>query len=195
MEAWSSILYLRDGVVVPPEDALCYLASPYTHADPYVREARFDAACRAAAALIRQGKVVFSPVCHSHPICRFGLPGDWQFWQGQDLKFLEMCNEVVVLKLDGWQQSVGVQAEIAKARALGKPVTFLSAKPDAVERLARKERFSRNSAGRPRRPRRPVCSRSGRATRTANRKKGPACGARGRRRGQRGRYTPIEKAS
>jgi len=109
---------------------MIYICSPYSHADPAVREARFQAACRATAALIRQGKIVLSPVVHSHPLCRFGLPGDWEAWQCQDLACLERCNEVLVLKLDGWQQSRGVQAEIAMARALGKPVSFIE--PDSV---------------------------------------------------------------
>lgn len=104
---------------------MTYLCSPYTHDDPAVCEQRFDAACRAAAELIREGKIVFSPICHSHPLCRYGLPLDWPFWQRQATQHLAMCSEIVVLKLDGWQQSVGVQAEIAMARALGKPVSFL----------------------------------------------------------------------
>jgi hypothetical protein len=104
---------------------LIYLVSPYTHSDPAVRQARFEAACRAAARLIRMGKSVFSPIVHSHQLCRYDLPLDWQFWQQHDLKFLAMCDEVVVLKLDGWERSQGVQAEIAAARALGKPVSFL----------------------------------------------------------------------
>jgi len=174
---------------------MIYMCSPYTHDDPAVRQQRFESACRAAAALIRQGKTVFCPIAHGHAICRYGLPPNWAFWQRHDRRYLEVCSEVVVRMLDGWQQSEGVRAEIDIARALGKPVTFLSAEPDVCERLAPKERLARNSAGRPRRPRRPVCSRGGRATRTATRKKGPACGARGRRRGQRGRYAPIERAS
>ncbi len=35
--------------------------------------------------------------------------------------------------LDGWRESVGVQAEIAIARELGKPVTFLSVNGQAGE--------------------------------------------------------------
>lgn len=112
---------------------VAYLASPYSHSDPAVREARFEAACRATAALIRQGKIVLSPVVHSHPLCRFGLPGDWEAWQRQDLAHLEACDEVLVLKLDGWQQSRGVQAEIAMARALGKPVSFIEPNDVAEE--------------------------------------------------------------
>jgi len=113
--------------------ALIYLCSPYTHPDGAVRQARFEAACRAAATLIRQGKIVFSPIAHSHAICRYGLPLDWRFWRRHDLALLALCDEVVVLKLDGWQQSVGVRAEIAAARTLGKPVEFLAADSQAEE--------------------------------------------------------------
>jgi len=107
-----------------------YLASPFSHPEAAVRERRFEAACRAAAELTRQGKTTFSPIVHSYHLCRYGLPLDWKFWQRHDLAFLAMCDEVVVLKLDGYLRSVGVQAEIAAARALGKPVTFLDAVAD-----------------------------------------------------------------
>ena len=106
---------------------MIYLCSPFTHIDPTVRQQRFDAVCRAAAALIRQGKTVFSPIAHSYGICAHGVPHDWRFWQRHDRRYLEVCDEVVVLMLDGWRESVGIQAEVAIARELGKPVTFLSA--------------------------------------------------------------------
>ena len=105
---------------------MIYLASPFTHPDPAVRQRRFEAACRAAAALIAQGKTVFSPIAHSFGICAFGIPHDWAFWQRHDRRYLDVCDEVVVLMLDGWRESVGVQAEISAARELGKPVTFLA---------------------------------------------------------------------
>ncbi len=75
--------------------------------------------------MIRSGNSVYCPIAHSHPLCEYGLASDWQFWQEHDLKFLNACDELVVLQLDGWQQSVGIQAEIAAARALGKPVSFI----------------------------------------------------------------------
>jgi nucleoside 2-deoxyribosyltransferase len=107
---------------------MIYLASPYSHPDAEVRERRFDAVCRAAAYLIRIGKSVYSPIAHSHPICRYGLPGDWRFWQHHDSQYIEICDEMVVLMLDGWEQSEGIQAEMGIARELGKPVTFIHMK-------------------------------------------------------------------
>lgn len=104
---------------------MIYLASPYSHPNPAVREQRFRTACRLAAAFARAGVVVFSPIVHSHPLVEHGLPTGWAFWQRWDRAYLERCDEVVVLMLDGWKESVGVQAEMRVARELGKPIRFL----------------------------------------------------------------------
>lgn len=104
---------------------MIYLASPYTHLDPTVRQSRFEAVCQATAALIRRGEIVYSPIVHGHPLCQYGLPGDWAFWQEYDLAFLKKCDRLFVLTLEGWKESVGVRAEIEAAQKLEKPVTYL----------------------------------------------------------------------
>ena len=104
---------------------MIYLASPYSSRAAAVRAARFQAACRAAAHLMRAGHVVFSPIVHSHPLTAYGLPSEWSFWERCDRAFLERCDRLVVLTLDGWQRSVGVQAELRLAADLTKPVSFL----------------------------------------------------------------------
>jgi hypothetical protein len=113
---------------------MIYLASPYSHPDPTVREERFREACRAAAKLISLGRIVFSPIAHSHPITVHGLPIDWRFWERFDRWQLERCDVVAVLMIDGWAASVGVQAEIRLATELGKPVSYLS--PDDLDELS-----------------------------------------------------------
>ena len=104
---------------------MIYLSSPYTHSDSQVRGERYRAACRQVAEMLRCGVKAFSPICHSHPLAEYGVPGDWAFWRDYDLKFLEMCDEVWVLMLDGWDESVGVQAEITAALKMGKRVVFV----------------------------------------------------------------------
>ena len=106
---------------------MIYLASPYSHPDPEVRKQRFRDVCIAAARLIRAEHVVFSPIAHGHPIAEHGLPTDWKYWERHDREQLEHCNKVVVLMLDGWRESVGVQAEIRIACELGKPVRYVAA--------------------------------------------------------------------
>ena len=105
---------------------MIYLASPYSHDDPAVRLERFEAVCRFAAGLMRSGLVVFSPIAHTHPIAisEDGLPKGWEFWERFDREFLEAADSMVVLMLDGWEESVGVQAEILIAEELELPVEF-----------------------------------------------------------------------
>ena len=127
MTATATLLSRQPTVDTATSDyGVVYLASPYSHPDPRVRDARFQAACRAAAALLSAGEIVFSPIAHSHPIAAHGLPTAWEFWECADRELLRRCDELLVLMLPGWQESRGVQAEIATARELGMPVRYLA---------------------------------------------------------------------
>lgn len=105
-----------------------YLASPYSHADPAVMVARYEAACKRAAELMTYGHAVFSPIAHSHPIADH-LPPDartsFEFWMTQDLPLLRYAKELVVLCLDGWKESRGVTREIEFAKALDIPIRYI----------------------------------------------------------------------
>lgn len=105
---------------------LTYLASPYSHPDPAVREGRYRAACAVAAILSARGDLVFSPVSHGHGIGLSGrLPVSWEYWQRLDLRMLASCDSLTVLCVAGWRESRGVQAEIEAARELGLPVLLV----------------------------------------------------------------------
>ena len=103
-----------------------YLCAPYSHPDPKVREARVDKADMMAAQLMEQGHVVFSPLSHSHRIAHYiDNHLDHDFWLNQDLSFIDWCDEVLVLKLDGYERSRGIRVEIDYAVQIGKPVKYL----------------------------------------------------------------------
>lgn len=108
---------------------LIYLACPYTHPSAQVRLERFQFATKAAAALIRQGHIVFSPITMTHPIdiemagAENTLGSD--FWVAFDETFMERCDVFVLLPLEGWQKSGGVRREMEFFRAAGKPVLVL----------------------------------------------------------------------
>jgi hypothetical protein len=105
---------------------LVYLACPYSHPDPAVRAARFEAANRAAAKLMAEGLLVFSPISHTHPIALAGgLPTGWDYWERYDRAILHQCRAMFVLPLDGWCESAGVRAEMLLAEEMGLPVYFL----------------------------------------------------------------------
>ena len=104
---------------------LIYLACPYSHESSTVREARFVLANAAAAVLMRAGLYAFSPISHTHPIAQTGgLPLGWDYWEGYDREILKHCGALVVLAVDGWQQSAGVKGEVKIAEELGIGVFF-----------------------------------------------------------------------
>ena len=107
---------------------LVYLASPYSHPSPEVRHQRFEAACNHAARMMRDGLFVFSPIAHTHPIALHGgLPLGFDYWREYDERMLSACDELQVLMLAGWKESVGVNAEIAMATARGMAITYVEA--------------------------------------------------------------------
>lgn len=104
-----------------------YLASPYTHTEEKVMIFRYEEACKAAAALLNKGYLVFSPIAHSHPIAQVhNLPRDYDFWQNFSTSFLlHWAEAVVVLLLPGLPDSKGVSAEVSTARRASLPVYYL----------------------------------------------------------------------
>ena len=102
-----------------------YLAIPYSHDDAGIKDYRFKTANRYAAMLMRWGYIVFSPISHSHTIAiNNKLPVEWSFWEAQDRSFVEWADIIVVICIDGWKESVGVQAEIRLAEELGKQIIY-----------------------------------------------------------------------
>lgn len=109
---------------------VAYLSSPYSHSDPDVRQQRFAAVCRAAARMMVEDRVaVYSPVAHGHSVAEQGGINamNHQFWMSQCLPFVGMVDELVVLKLDGWEDSQGIKSEIAQAEMFGVPVRYVDA--------------------------------------------------------------------
>jgi hypothetical protein len=115
-----------------PNRPLTYLASPYSHKDPAVVKDRVRGVTKATVWLIKEkGWNVFSPIVHSHPLAEAGLQGDWDFWRLIDTEYLSVSARMVVLAIEGWRESVGVQAEIKIAERMGIRVYFM--RPDAID--------------------------------------------------------------
>lgn len=105
---------------------LIYLACPYTHKNREVMIQRFEAVNKVAARLMAEGKYVFSPISHTHPIAEAGsLPRDWEYWEGYDRRVLKCCDRIIVACLPGWTESTGVKAEMKIGQEMGIPIEFL----------------------------------------------------------------------
>lgn len=110
-----------------------YLASPYSHEDSVVRQHRFEEVCKLHAELLRQyGETTtfIGPIAMSHPVSTLGGLSDtsWNFWAEHDKALINKCDELWVIKMDGWERSTGVSAEIAYARELLIPISYVDPK-------------------------------------------------------------------
>lgn len=121
---------------------MIYLASPYSHPDPLVREKRFKLACQVAAKLISRRIVVYSPVAYTHPMVQHdpSLPTNWDFWRSLDEEFLKICDELWIILLSGWKESIGVRGEIILAKRLHKPIFCLPVVEDDGKLIALHEK-------------------------------------------------------
>ena len=103
-----------------------YLAAPYSHPNPEIRQQRFEEINKCAATLMQSGLVVYSPISHNHPIAlAHDLPKGWEFWGMMDEVFIHHCSAVYVLQVHGWKESHGVKAEISLARNFKKPIIYI----------------------------------------------------------------------
>ena len=108
------------------ENKLIYLAAPYSAPDRKTENKRFKTTCEVQAILMRNGIAVFSPLANSIPAVELGgLQIDHADFMRFDNIVLRRCDELLVLALDGWRESKGVQEEIQEAIALRKPVLVI----------------------------------------------------------------------
>jgi hypothetical protein len=116
-----------------------YLAIPYSG----MVESSYEQANKAAAELMSGSEDinVFSPITHSHPLTKYGVRGDWEFWKKVDFQFIDWAEEVwVIVPEEGIKRvlmSVGVIAEINYANESKKPVKYLkrNTKTDKLEEV------------------------------------------------------------
>jgi len=102
-----------------------YLASPYSAPDPEIRETRYQLAEHATAILLRVGVAVYSPIVHCHTLAKnHDLPGDFAFWEKYNYRMLSAARKLLVLKLPGWSESIGVRAEIQYAHTHYKEILY-----------------------------------------------------------------------
>lgn len=119
---------------------MIYIASPYSAKlplsglrDEVIEHKRYMEACIAAGLIMLKGELVYSPIVHWHIIDRLyhGQLG-YEDYLAADCKMLELCDEVHVLMIDGWDKSKGVLLEIEYAKLKGKPIKYFMNTPEGV---------------------------------------------------------------
>lgn len=72
------------------------------------------------------GESYFSPILYTHNIARiYSLPKTFEWWAEMNHRYLDVCSEVHVLKMDCWEDSLGVRGEIDYAVKKGISIKYI----------------------------------------------------------------------
>lgn len=111
---------------------LCYVASVYSqgNASKSLMQKRYEFVRDWVAKKFNDstddGMVLFSPIVHNHPLATVhDLPKTWDFWRKVDVTTLRRSDLLIVLKMPGWENSVGIQGEIDVAKNLSIPIVYI----------------------------------------------------------------------
>ncbi|MCG9133149.1 DUF1937 family protein [Candidatus Poribacteria bacterium] len=104
---------------------IIYFANPYRHKNPNVMQHRFETMRTITAQIIQEQNYIipFTPVVYTHDLSQYCE--DDQDWVQWDLQFLAKCDAMVVITLDGWEESEGVQKEIEYCKENEIPIMYL----------------------------------------------------------------------
>ncbi len=104
-------------------ETFAYLATPYAHKMAHIRDLRAEAAVRITGALMKSGMYVFSPIVHNHKINQSGALKGWthEDMMDYDAPFMVAASVLIVGKLPGWDQSMGIKKERTTFNDLKKP--------------------------------------------------------------------------
>ena len=118
----------RDHVKPTPtfltEKSYYYLATPYAKLD---REQAYEDACRMYALLLEKDIFVYCPIAQNHGSAKYISKENVEshlFWLHHDFKFLSIAKGLIVCKMPGWEESVGVAAEIEFAKKNNIPTFY-----------------------------------------------------------------------
>jgi hypothetical protein len=106
---------------------MIYLATPYSHENPAVCEARVLSLCEFHAMLIRKPprSFFYNPLANSIGAAHEEIPE--AYWVNHGLHMMKKCQSLYVLMLPGWETSKGVQKEIAFAHEINISIHYFNA--------------------------------------------------------------------
>lgn len=105
---------------------MIYIAAPYSDDDKAVVEYRVKKVCEYSAKLLTEGISCISPITTGTGILtQVKLPTDFAFWSKLSYDLLDVCTELHILMLPGWEKSIGVDGEVHHAAARQMKITYI----------------------------------------------------------------------
>ncbi|MGZ3843762.1 MAG: DUF1937 family protein [Bdellovibrio sp.] len=106
-----------------------YISNPYNGSDEQ-KSIRAQTAARVCGLLLKKGVHAWSPIVHNHAMMstfnEFSLEERQTLMLEFDFSLLRGSSGMIVLEIEGWDTSFGVQAEINLCKTVSLPVKYLT---------------------------------------------------------------------
>lgn len=113
---------------------IIYISSPYSDQDSLTVEENYQKVSMYVSKLISEGFVTISHITYGHTLVGFhSMPTDWDFWRNFCLSVLNICDEMHVYMLNGWNESKGVKEEIQYAKSIGIEIKYIPHEEEKIE--------------------------------------------------------------
>ena len=89
---------------------MIYLASPFWHTDPVIRNHRVEVSRIITKQMLTGGEMIYSPLVFSIPVDDHSITE--AIWMEHCLDMLMRCDELLIVPLSGWHESRGISREI-----------------------------------------------------------------------------------
>lgn len=116
-----------------------FVSGPYSSSNEQIKDIRFTISSIVCGVIMNKGGFPLSPVVHGVPIVRvMNVPDDFEYWKDYCIALVSKSDIVIVLMIEGWEESSGVIGEIEAAHELGKPVYGFGVEFDKKIKFIRK---------------------------------------------------------
>lgn len=107
---------------------LKYLAGPFSNPDQKIMDERKVLHAKLAVLLKNRGESIYAPIPETTCLTELGgLSGtSWKDWREHDLNLLQRCDELYVMLIQGWRESLGVRGEVKFAIQNNIPIRFIN---------------------------------------------------------------------
>lgn len=103
-----------------------YIGSPYSHPNPLVREERYLRVSFYLQQCLVLEQWAYSPIVHCHEIAKvWDMPRDAAFWRKYNFTMLARSQGLKVLRIEGWDTSIGLREEMVEAERLELPIIYV----------------------------------------------------------------------
>lgn len=112
------------GCEMKKETKMVYVAVPFWHENETIRNYRRRKAIEYSERLFYSGTLFYSPLLYSVHFKEKKAVEN--YWITHGLRMVDVCDEMRVLCLEGWENSSGLKGEIDRAEKRGIPVIYIT---------------------------------------------------------------------